>query len=238
MFLPLGYAPAGSTNMMSALDLLTFVRAHLADGVGQNGARILSAENAVRMRRQSANPASQAFDSGIGWRRFNGLVSHGGGGPGIVSFICADVKSQTAAVVLTNAEHGLEVLLDVVVPIMEEHAGVRPIPPFPSATPDLAVDPARYVGTYENNTVSHDVTSRDGRLFWAARIKHQYYDSSRLEAAPGVELSPAGEDWFLADAEASALAHTPTALVGFSGRDPSGRSKFLVEQLWMFRRTA
>ena len=238
MFLPLGYAPAGSTNMMTAIDLLTFTRAHMADGVGQNGAHILSKENAVRMRGRSGDPESQAFDSGIGWRRFNGLVSHGGGGPGIVSFVCADVPSQTAAVVLTNAEHGIEVLMDVIVPFMKGHAGVEPIPSMPTATPDLAIDPARYAGLYENNTVSHEVTARDGRLFWTAKIKHQYYDSSRLEAAPAVELVPAGVDCFLAGAGASALAHTPMVPIAFRGHDATGRSNFLVEQLWMFARTS
>jgi CubicO group peptidase (beta-lactamase class C family) len=237
MFLPLGYAPAGSTNMMSALDLLTFARAHMDDGSGPGAVRVLSKESAVRMRGRSGDPESQAFDSGIGWRRVNGLVTHGGGGPGIVSYVCAHVESKTAAVVLTNAEHGLEVLIDVLAPFVKERLGIEVLPALPDATPDLAIDPTRYVGTYENNTVSHDVTMREGRLYWSASLKHQYYDSSRLDATSGVVLVPAGEDKFLVRVGEEALGHEQTELMWFTGRDAAGRKKFLVQQLWMFRRT-
>jgi len=238
MFLPLGYAPAGSTNMMSANDLMTFGRAHMADGLGANGTRILSAESAARMRRQSGNPGPQAFDSGIGWRLFKGLIGHGGGGPGIVSYVSAHYESKTAMVVLTNAEHGLAVLLDLVSPFMKAHVGVDPLPSLPSPKPELTIDAVRYVGTYENNTVRNEVTAREGRLYWAASAKHQYYDSSQTEMPAPVPLVPADADWFLADASASALTHAPTALVGFLDLDERGRARYLVEQLWMYRRSA
>jgi CubicO group peptidase (beta-lactamase class C family) len=235
-FLPIGFAPAGSTNMMSARDLMAFTQAHLSDGLGASGNRILSAQSSKHMRLQSGNPGPQAFDSGIGWRRLNGFVGHGGGGPGIVSFVSAHPESQTAAVVLTNAEHGLAVLIDLIGPFMREHVGADPIPSLPAVTPELRFDPARYRGTYENNTVIHEVSERDGRLFWAASVKHQYYDSSRLEKPPAVELLPAGPDAFLADAQASALTHAPTALVAFLDPDSNGRARYLQEQLWLYRR--
>jgi hypothetical protein len=215
---------------------MAFTRAHMADGIGANGSHILSAQSSKHMRLQSGNPGPQAFDSGIGWRRFNGFIGHGGGGPGIVSFVSAHRESQTAAVVLTNAEHGLAVLTDLIVPFMREHVGGDPLPSLPSLTPDLRYDPARYSGSYENNTVIHEVTERDGRLFWAASVKHQYYDSSRLEKPPAVELLPAGPDAFLADAQASALTHAPTALVAFLDSDSNGRARYLQEQLWLYRR--
>ena len=235
-FLPLGFAPAGSTNMMSAGDLMTFVRAHMSGGVGSNGVRILSEESAERMRRQSANPGPSAFDSGIGWRRFRSLVGHGGGGPGIVSYVSAHVESQSAVVVLTNAEHGLGVLQDVISPFMKAHAGVDPLPALPAPKPDLPVKADRYVGTYENNTVLHEVSARNGELYWTATAKHEYYDSTKTEKPAAVRLIPAAPDWFLADASASALTHSPTALVGFLDPDTDGRARFLVEQLWLYRR--
>ncbi len=236
-FLPLGYAPAGATAMTTATDLMTFVLAHLNDGAGSNGTRMLSKESAQRMRALSGNTRMGTFESGIGWRRTGDLIGHGGGGPGIVSYVSAHAASQTAVVVLTNAEHGLGVLQDLISPFMKSNAGVDPLPNLPAAQPNLAFGAQRYTGTYENNTVVHDISFRDGALYWTAAAKHRYYDSSYLEQPPAVRLVPAAKDWFLADASASAMTHAPTALVGFFG-DASGRAEFLGEQLWLFRRTA
>ena len=235
-FLPLGFAAAGATNMMSATDLMTFARTHLNGGVGPNGARILSEDATHRMRDSSGSPGPATFDSGLGWRRFNGLVGHGGGGPGIVSYLSMHPESQTAVVVLTNAEHGLGVLQDVISPFMKAHSGLDPLPALPAPRPDLAFDAAAYAGTFENNTVVHEVTAAGGELYWTAAVKHRYYDSSHLEKPPAVKLVPVAPDWFVADASASPLTRGSAELVGFLGRD-SGRARFLAQQLWLFRRT-
>ena len=48
------FAPAGTTAMLAAKDLATFALAHVNDGVGINGHRLLSAASARRMRQQTA----------------------------------------------------------------------------------------------------------------------------------------------------------------------------------------
>jgi len=53
-FLNPSFAPAGTTAMLAAKDLATFALAHINDGVGTNGHRLLSAASARRMRQQSA----------------------------------------------------------------------------------------------------------------------------------------------------------------------------------------
>jgi CubicO group peptidase (beta-lactamase class C family) len=53
-FLNPSFAPAGATAMLAAKDLATFALAHVNDGVGPNGHRLLSAASARRMQRQSA----------------------------------------------------------------------------------------------------------------------------------------------------------------------------------------
>src|SRR5207245_5322314 len=53
-FLNPSFAPAGATAMLAAKDLATFALAHVNDGVGANGHRLLSAASARRMWRQSA----------------------------------------------------------------------------------------------------------------------------------------------------------------------------------------
>ena len=52
-FLNPSFAPAGATAMLAARDLATFALAHVNDGVGANGHRLLSAASARRMRRQT-----------------------------------------------------------------------------------------------------------------------------------------------------------------------------------------
>ncbi|HZZ65252.1 MAG TPA: serine hydrolase domain-containing protein [Candidatus Baltobacteraceae bacterium] len=233
-FLPLGYAPAGSTTMCTARDLLEFVSAHLRNGAGADGGRLLSSENTARMQRFSGAPEYQAFESGIGWRIFQGLIGHGGGGPGIVSYVSADPRSGTAAAVLTNAEHGVELLRDVLNPFMLQHAGAVPLPTLPQANPACRFEPDRYVGVYENNTVIHEVRQDANGLVWTAQAKHKYYDSSPIEPTP-VQLVPVKEGWFLSRTGLHA-ANVP-ALVGFLGADEGTPAKYLAEQLWLYPRT-
>jgi CubicO group peptidase (beta-lactamase class C family) len=235
-FLPLGYAPAGSTAMMSAGDLMTFARTHLADGAGPNGVRILSEESARRMRRRSG-PASgpQAFDCGLGWRLNGEFISHGGGGPGIVSFLIAHPASQTAAVVLTNAEHGFAVIADVIRPLLVERLGLDPFPPLPLPS-GANVDPAPYVGRYETINTVHHVESRDGQLHWASYSTQKYYDSSPMQKPEPAPLIAAGKDRFLADSRVSTMPTTDTSLLTFVEPDATGRMQFLVENLWLFPR--
>ena len=231
-FLPLGYAPAGATNMMSASDLLTFARSHLSDGLAPNGARLLSEENAARMRRRSgpALGGPEAFDCGIGWvRGTNGFVQHGGGGPGIVSVVIMHAESKTAAVVLTNAEHGLGLIVEVLRPFLIAEVGVDPFasPPQPLADPKIDLTP--YPGLYENNTVVFDVAIKDDALTLSALVKHKVYDSSLVEwSAPRI-LTEAGDGWFLSD-EPGAL---PLRLLD---PDARGRTRYLAQSLWLFGR--
>jgi len=235
-FLPLGYAPAGSTAMMSAGDLMTFARAHLADGVGQNGARAVSAESAARMRRRSGPVCGpEAFESGLGWRLAGEFVSHGGGGPGIVSYLIAHPRSHAAAVVLTNAEHGFAVIAEVIRPFLIARLGIDPFPPLPSATNEF-VDAARYVGRYETINTVHEVDVHDGNLNWASYSTQKYYDSSPMQKPAPTQLIAAGNDRFLADSRASTMPATDTALISFFEPDENGRMKYLVENLWLFPR--
>lgn len=235
MFLPLGYAPAGSTNMMSANDLLTFVRAHLDDGLAPNGARLLSQKNASLMRLRSGpvHGGPETFDCGIGWvRAKNDFVQHGGGGPGIVSLVVIHPKSQTAAVVLTNAEHGLDLIVDVMRPFLTSQVGADPFTLQPQALEDPDIDLTPYPGIYENNTVEFDVALRDGALTLCARVKHQVYDSSLIDWAPPRKLLPAGDGWFVGDAP-SALGALPYR---FMDPDAAGRPRYLAQSLWLFGR--
>lgn len=237
LFLPIGYASAGSTAMMSASALLTFARMHLGNGAAHNGARLLSTESAVRMRAPSPpidGPA--AFDCGIGWIRNKAeVVQHGGGGPGIVSCLFVHVPSQTAAAVLTNAEYGIDVIADLINPFMKEHAGFEPFPLPPKPVRVAPANLERYVGRYENSSDVHEFSLVDGSLMWSAHSQHRFYDSSRLDAPPPTRLVPAEGGVFLGH-RGHGLAARDCAVIGFADPDADGKFRYAFQRLWLYRR--
>jgi CubicO group peptidase (beta-lactamase class C family) len=236
-FLPLSFAPAGSTAMMSAEALMTFLRAHMADGVGPNGARILSQENAQRMRPLSGDvKGPSCFEGGIGWMLLGrDFVHHGGGGPGIISWFLAHPESQTIVVVLTNAEQGFAAANAVMGPFIESRFGIVP---FPSAkpAPETPFDPAAYVGIYENYSTAHEIKARDGRLFWRPRARARYYDNSPMEKAVERALVPTASGSFLTDTSDADEKYPSTVALGFAAPDARGRMEYLIYSYRMHRR--
>jgi len=228
-FLPLGFAPAGSTAMMSATNLLAFVNAHLAGGRGASGKRILSRESAELMRQPSGSVTGPAcFDGGIAWMLLpDGLVHHGGGGPGILSWFVAHPSSGTILVILTNGENGFKAINDIVGPFFASRFGIQP---FPAPRP-VALDPgddlSEYAGSYENNTTVHEIHVRDGRLSWNARAKDEYADASPLEERAPIPLVPSENRTFFCDAVS--VRFTPPA---------NGHCEYLIHSYRMHRRIA
>lgn len=229
-YLPIGYAPAGSTAMMTASDLMTFGRMHMAKGVGPNGTRIFSEANALRMREPFGHVMGpQAFDCTIGWQRSpGGLLHHSGGGPGIVSMLVTHPASQTAIVVLTNADYGVSVLADLVKPFLKTRLGLDTFAPAPKALANQTIDPAPYVGIYENSSVVHEIAAKDGRLTWTAYGRASYDRGVRTERLPTKELAAAGDGRFLT---------SDTTFIKFVDPDSSGKSRYLQQDVWLYRRT-
>jgi CubicO group peptidase (beta-lactamase class C family) len=235
-FLPLGYSPAGSTAMMSAADLLLFIRAHLNGGTAKSGKRILSAENTARMRAPSGNLTGiSCFDGGLGWMFITPeLVHHGGGGPGILSWFIADPATKSIAVMLTNSENGFSAINDVIGSFAKAQFGCTP---FPELTPqeNATIDePARYVGEYENNTTVHAITSDGRNLFWSARASAQYADASSLEGVAPIPLFAAGNEWFIGDIPGAQPDLAPRITIRFA-RDNSDRMNYLIHSYRMHR---
>jgi len=194
-FLPLSYAPAGATAMLSATDLVTFARAHLNDGVGPNGKRILSGGGAAAMRTKTASYQGAGFtEFGLGWQLMpNGILTHGGGGPGILSSLYLHPASQTAIAVLTNAAHGNAVTAEFVRPLVEGWGGRV----ASDVTADLVknaadgpVDPARYLGTYEGYFSALRVIPQGNGIALTSRSKFKIYDSTSLAETAPVQLRP------------------------------------------------
>jgi CubicO group peptidase (beta-lactamase class C family) len=232
-FLPLSYAPAGATAMMSAADLVTFGRTHLTNGVAPTGKRVLSEASARLMRVKTSSYKGPGFaDYGLGWMlNENDVVSHGGGGPGVFSWLFVHPPSQTAVSVLTNSAHGTAVINEVASPTLEAVAGIRPlgsaVAELVKQATDGAVDPAPYVGTYESASTALRVLAHGNGIGLAARSKFMVYDTSNLKESPPVPLRPIGEGRFAMGG--SALA--------FVNREADGRHRHLANGGRLLRRT-
>ena len=202
-FLNPSFAPAGTTAMLSAKDLATFALAHVNDGVGPNGHRLLSAVSARRMRMQTAawrGVGGGGF--GLGWMTDRRILSHDGGGPGIVSFLFVDPAAKTVAAVLTNAAHGGPVLNDITAPLYEA-AGAKP---FQAEAEEVAkratatrVDPRPYVGDYESTVVVLRVVPHEEGIALRVRMKMLFYDGDTLDESPPFPLRPMGDGHFASD---------------------------------------
>jgi CubicO group peptidase (beta-lactamase class C family) len=200
-FLNPSFAPAGATAMLAAKDLAAFALAHVNDGVGANGHRLLSAASARRMQRQSAawrGVAGGGF--GLGWMTFDkDILGHDGGGPGIVSWLFADPAAKTVAAILTNAAHGGPVLEEITVPLYED-AGAKPLAAeydeLEKQATDTPLDPRPYIGQYESVALAFRVVPHEAGIALRVRGKVRFYETDRLEESPPLPLRPIRDGHF------------------------------------------
>jgi CubicO group peptidase (beta-lactamase class C family) len=199
-FLAPSFAPAGSTQMSTATDLVTFARAMLNGGVGANGVRILSAASAERMTQPTAafvRVGSEDNKVGLGWMISPGnLLNHGGGGPGISSHLFVHPKSGRIAALLTNCDKGDDLKSAFLDPIAHSWTGVRDSKAQRQSGPINAVP---YVGTYEDNITRYIVSHRDEGLSLRMRDKFDTFDNYRDEDSSATALYPIGNDTFEAE---------------------------------------
>jgi CubicO group peptidase (beta-lactamase class C family) len=199
-FLNPSFAPAGSTAMLAAKDLATFALAHVNDGVGSNGHRLLSAASARRMRRQTAVWRGVGGGGvGLGWMLMGkGIVGHDGGGPGIVSWLYADPAAKTVAAVLTNAAHG-GVADEITAPLYEA-AGAKPVgadyDELEKQATDTRIDPRPYVGQYESVAQVFQVIPHEQGIAIRVRGKVRFYDTDTLDESRPLPLRPIRDGLF------------------------------------------
>jgi CubicO group peptidase (beta-lactamase class C family) len=236
-FLPLSLAPAGATAMMSARDLLTFGVAHIGNGVGANGARILSEESARAMRIRTAKQKgiTTMYSFGLGFMIGDrGDVGHGGGGPGVYSWLWIHPEEDFAMAVLTNSGHGMSVIADLINPRMEAATGIVPLRSERKPYLDIDFDPTLYVGVYENIAAESEVVEQNGGLAISGRLKTAFYDGMSLEKYPLVPLKPVAEHAF---ALALPEGVAPQMILSFVNPMADGRMEHVAFGGRLYRRT-
>ena len=231
-FLNPSFAPAGATAMLAAKDLATFALAHVNDGMGANGHRLLSAASARRMRRQTAawrGVGGGGF--GLGWMTMDkGIVGHDGGGPGIVSWLYADPAAKTVAAVLTNAAHGGPVGDEITAPLYEA-AGAKALgadyDELEKQATDTHVDPRPYAGDYESVTLVIRVIPHEEGIALRVRGKVRFYETDILEESPPLPLRPIRNGHFT----------TGQGFVTFLNPGPDGRMQHLASRRRLHKRS-
>ena len=228
-FLPISYAPAGATAMMSAADLVTFAAAHMADGTGLNGATVLSPESARVMRAETTRVRGEGMPIafGLGWMLSDGgFVSHSGGGPGILANLTAHPESNVAVAVLGNSSHSAGLTGELATKWMEEAAGVAPPAPVVRPIVDTEMDIARYAGRYENIAQVYEIVEMEGGIGVSLWAKFRFYDDTPMAPTPPIPLRPVGNDAFTyPDTEGNATA----AIMSFLDPRPDGRMTYLAQ---------
>ena len=238
-FLPMSFAPAGATAMMSARDLLSFGIAHLRAGVGLNGTRLLSEESAVAMRTRTAGlqGIGPVRTFGLGFMLgSNGDFGHGGGGPGILSWISIHPEKDFAMAVLTNSAHGMTVIAEVINAWMKQATGVVPLGSERLPELDLDIDARLYTGSYEDSAAEHQITERDGSLAFSTRAKIAFYDTTSTEPTPFLPLAPVAEHSFAISLPEAIAASTAQTVISFVNPQGDGRMQHLSTGGRLYRR--
>jgi hypothetical protein len=137
---------------------------------------------------------------GLGWKvSDDGLLQHGGGGPGIAAMLYAHPAREFAAAILTNADHSVKVINGLMGPWLESLGTMRPfgestiVPP----TPLPKIDPDNYVGVYEDLGARYRVMRTETGLALSRQWKFAFYDNTSTSETAPTRLIPLGDEQFL-----------------------------------------
>src|SRR5262249_52693289 len=135
------------------------------------------------------------LDMGIGWMvSGDGLLTHGGGGPGIVSDLYLYPARGFAAAILTNGGNGQSLINEFMEPWLKELGAMKPLGAGNVRLPSepVKIDPDQYVGVYEDVAVRHRVSRTPDGLALSTQSKVALYDKvskwADTEATPPARL--------------------------------------------------
>jgi CubicO group peptidase (beta-lactamase class C family) len=168
--LPQSNAPAGSTPSAAARELVRFGRMFLADGVAEDGTRILPPGTFTAMRRPQVTlpdlGASAAYGWGLGLMLFDWdgvpVVGHDGSTPGRRACWRLVPDRDVVVAITTNGGDARAMIDELSSAVLGAAAGVR-VPPHP--TPPASPIPARpLAGSYSSRMGTYEVRPADGGL--------------------------------------------------------------------------
>lgn len=203
-------APAGSLTTSTAAELVRFVQMHLNQGAAPDGTSVLSAQSAqVMQEAQVARPnvSSAPERMGLGWLLEEwdgtGVIGHGGGTIGQLSFLQCVPEAGVVIALLTNSGGGGSLWRDLGRWLFEEIAGVQMPGPLKAAATPPKLDLSRYAGTYERLGVRKTLSVEDGKLMMRSETTDEFPEELRQldQLPPPVWLRPIDQERFVAGVE-------------------------------------
>ncbi|GLW30542.1 serine hydrolase domain-containing protein [Actinoplanes regularis] len=168
--LPRANAPAGSTPAAAPRELVRLGRMFLADGLAEDGTRVLPSGTFAAMREpQIATPVLSGRSNhhwGLGFMLFTwdgtDVVGHDGGTPGQTTY-WRIVPGRDVVIALSVNGGAADALFDDVFPaVLAETTGLR-MPPG-AVPPVEPIDAPAVTGTFESPVERYEVTGIDGGL--------------------------------------------------------------------------
>lgn len=228
---PIGLAPAGTTFMVSARDLLTFASMHIRNGLGPNGTRIFSESSARAMRERTVDNRDKGYTYtegvGLGWMICgNEMLHHSGGGPGITSVLYVCPRLECAIAVLANAEFSVAWRpISALVAHWMKKLGLQAPSPTTTARARVIADAAgldKLAGVYENvSDRFHVLRTREG-LALSVHSRRQLYEYSSSSATPGMPLVRILGNQFLLEPREDSPFNPPHDFRFLAFRNPNG----------------
>ena len=209
----------------SVTDQLRYARFHLGDGATPDGARLLSAATMQAMQTPLLPMDGFGGWRGITWaiRDIGGVttVAHGGATNGQMSAFLLAPSRRFAVTVLTNADTGGQLHLEVVKEALRLFLGIDEPPPSHQTLSEAQL--AEYVGRYESALADVEISAQDGHLMLQSIPNggFPYPDSPPGPTPPAVRATFVGPDHILVLDPPSKDAHAEFQ------RDPEGRVAWL-----------
>lgn len=240
MVTPLAYlaqsnAPAGSTPMASAADVVTFGRMLMDGGVAPNGHRVMTPESAALYTKEHrpCPPGGSLDGIGLGAFLWNwggdgyNVFGHDGSTIGQAAFLRIHPKSGTVVALLTNGGDGKGLAQTILTRIFAATAGVAP--PAKPTPVDTSEQLNVYVGTYAKTSETAHVVLRDGVLHVAIHPSANY---GVIGSNGEIRLQPVGEGRFIGTNPGMTLPVN----FNFLEPDESGHPRYLYSGARAFTR--
>lgn len=232
-------APAGSTPMATASDIVTFGRTLLAGGTAPNGFQLISQESADLVTRpHRACPPGGSLDAiGLGAFLWNwsgnstsgdyDVFGHDGSTIGQAAFLRIHPKSGTIVALLTNGGDGKGLAQTLLTRIFTATAGVAPpAKPSPVQTGEQL---GPYIGTYAKSSETAHVTLKEGILYATIQPSANY---GVIGSGGEMELQSVGEGRFIG----TNAGMSQSVNFNFLEPDAEGRPRYLYSGVRAFTR--
>lgn len=232
-------APAGSTPMATANDIVTFGRTLLAGGTAPNGYQLISEESADLLTSPHfACPPGGSLDAiGLGAFLWNwsgnstsgdyDVFGHDGSTIGQAAFLRIHPKSGTIVALLTNGGDGKGLAQTLLTRIFTATAGVAPpAKPSPVQTGEQL---GPYIGTYAKSSETAHVTLKEGILYATIQPSANY---GVIGSGGEIELQSVGEGRFIG----TNAGMSQSVNFNFLEPDAEGRPRYLYSGVRAFTR--